>query len=301
MASEWFIQRGGSQTGPYSSQQLRQLANGGKLSPDDLIRKSDMKDWVAARTAKGLFSTTAATPTPSTSTAAAPATAETPEKEKPPSSSKAGRIALLIGVLLAAYFFRDSLPSRNRRARRANAVAVNQQGGQPTVAAAPAESDAPRKPPSLATGRPSSEAFIPWLREVRGVRFDTPPEGSSSVGTKFAALAPQPGTPCRLHIGSWQGNGGKVSVIIVEDESSKKIFSVLAGTPFSLSGNGSGEIGPLNEFVWHVLPECEVRHLIRDNLVAVSSGGMASKQFDKAGVSVTHSGREMRAVIAIDE
>jgi hypothetical protein len=87
----------------------------------------------------------------------------------------------------------------------------------------------------------------------------------------------------------------------VEDESSKKICSVLAGTPFSLSGNGSGEIGPLNEFVWHVLPECEVRHLIRDNLVAVSSGGMASKQFDKAGVSVTHSGREMRAVIAIDE
>ena len=55
MATEWFYARNGEKRGPVTVAGLRQLAASGQLLPTDLIWKQGMKQWAAARSAKGLF------------------------------------------------------------------------------------------------------------------------------------------------------------------------------------------------------------------------------------------------------
>jgi hypothetical protein len=57
MASAWFFQRNGKQSGPCSSEELKVLARTGNLSPEDSIWKEGMKEWQRAGDAKGLFPT----------------------------------------------------------------------------------------------------------------------------------------------------------------------------------------------------------------------------------------------------
>ncbi len=55
MSEEWHYSRGEELVGPVSPAQLRKLAASGQLSPDDLVWKEGMADWVQARKLKGLF------------------------------------------------------------------------------------------------------------------------------------------------------------------------------------------------------------------------------------------------------
>jgi len=55
MAQEWHYEKSGKTFGPISSSELREKANAGELLPSDLIWREGMKDWKAARSAKGLF------------------------------------------------------------------------------------------------------------------------------------------------------------------------------------------------------------------------------------------------------
>lgn len=54
MTDQWRIKRANKEYGPISSEQLRNLANTGKLRPTDLIR-SDKSDWRHADSISGLF------------------------------------------------------------------------------------------------------------------------------------------------------------------------------------------------------------------------------------------------------
>jgi hypothetical protein len=54
--TQWYIHRNGRQGGPFSSQQLKNLASRGDLDPSDHIWKDGMKDWAEASRLKGLFS-----------------------------------------------------------------------------------------------------------------------------------------------------------------------------------------------------------------------------------------------------
>lgn len=54
MAAEWFVHQNGRQAGPYSGAQLQQMADAGKLAPDDLVAKDGGKQWTPARQLKGL-------------------------------------------------------------------------------------------------------------------------------------------------------------------------------------------------------------------------------------------------------
>jgi len=57
--AEWYYSHGGqSVVGPCSSTQLRKLAAGGQLKPDDLVGKNRQVRLVQASTVKGLFATT---------------------------------------------------------------------------------------------------------------------------------------------------------------------------------------------------------------------------------------------------
>lgn len=55
MPNEWFIVRDGKEEGPVSSPDLKELAETGKLQPDDRVRRTDMKATVKASAVKGLF------------------------------------------------------------------------------------------------------------------------------------------------------------------------------------------------------------------------------------------------------
>jgi uncharacterized RDD family membrane protein YckC len=55
MAEEWYVGSNGQQSGPFTLQQLRQMAASGQLSKTDLIWKDGLANWVPCSSAKGLF------------------------------------------------------------------------------------------------------------------------------------------------------------------------------------------------------------------------------------------------------
>lgn len=55
MAQDWFVIHNGKETGPYTAQQLKQLAANGKLTAADPVRRLDMQAAIPASKIKGLF------------------------------------------------------------------------------------------------------------------------------------------------------------------------------------------------------------------------------------------------------
>jgi hypothetical protein len=76
MAEGWFCTRQGTESGPYTPAQLKQLADAGQLQPGDEVWKGGMTKRVPARAVKGLFAAAGQPPTRSPSATAAPAKQE---------------------------------------------------------------------------------------------------------------------------------------------------------------------------------------------------------------------------------
>jgi TM2 domain-containing membrane protein YozV len=55
VAQEWYYSTDGKAQGPLSLAELRDLAEGGRLLPDDLVWKDGMAEWAPADTVPGLF------------------------------------------------------------------------------------------------------------------------------------------------------------------------------------------------------------------------------------------------------
>ncbi len=55
MANEWYCNMSGDVSGPLTDAQLKELADGGYLSPDDPVRQTAEGSWVAAGRVNGLF------------------------------------------------------------------------------------------------------------------------------------------------------------------------------------------------------------------------------------------------------
>ena len=55
MAEQWYVGRSGRQSGPFSWQQLRQMAGMGQVSKSDLVWKDGMAGWSPASSIAGLF------------------------------------------------------------------------------------------------------------------------------------------------------------------------------------------------------------------------------------------------------
>jgi hypothetical protein len=71
-ATDWYFACDGQQSGPVSSNELKQVADTGKLKPDDLVWQEGMKEWIPARKVKGLFETKTAVAVPPPVSPAAP-------------------------------------------------------------------------------------------------------------------------------------------------------------------------------------------------------------------------------------
>lgn len=64
MASQWFYQVMGEQNGPVSSEELRNLAQRGTVTPNTPVRKAPDGVWVPAERVNGLFAISGKTPPP---------------------------------------------------------------------------------------------------------------------------------------------------------------------------------------------------------------------------------------------
>ena len=84
MANLWHCKRQDKQFGPFSDQQLKQLAASGKLQPSDMVQREGTDQWVPANRLKGLFPTAVAkplamgTPSPDTPPPLPPDDSDTP-------------------------------------------------------------------------------------------------------------------------------------------------------------------------------------------------------------------------------
>jgi hypothetical protein len=54
---QWYYARNDQQFGPVSAAELKQLAEAGRLSPDDLLWREGMEQWTTAVNLRGLFAT----------------------------------------------------------------------------------------------------------------------------------------------------------------------------------------------------------------------------------------------------
>jgi len=66
MATKWFYEKDGTQLGPVSSNELRQLADNGDLEPTDLVWREGAPEWRPANSVKGLVFPTSTTASPET-------------------------------------------------------------------------------------------------------------------------------------------------------------------------------------------------------------------------------------------
>jgi uncharacterized RDD family membrane protein YckC len=55
MADQWYVGRNGQKTGPYTTEQLRQLAAAGQLVSSDLLWKQGLEKWVPITEVRGLL------------------------------------------------------------------------------------------------------------------------------------------------------------------------------------------------------------------------------------------------------
>ncbi|MEX0677246.1 MAG: DUF4339 domain-containing protein [Pirellulales bacterium] len=91
---QWYYARNDQQFGPVSAVALKQLADSGELSPDDLLWREGMAEWATAINLRGLFTADAMANTPTaepSATLAQPAPPPVaPARTQPPAAAGPG-------------------------------------------------------------------------------------------------------------------------------------------------------------------------------------------------------------------
>lgn len=164
MANLWHYKRQGEQFGPFSDQQLKQLAVSGKLQPSDMVQQEGSAEWVPANRLKGLFPTSVASPLATD--------APLPESQSPlPPEDDSDEPPPIPNVIDAA----DEPPPIPATADSTDEP--------PPIPATAGSSDEP--PPIPVAADPSDEPPpIPWPTE-------SAPEHATLAGTTQAPLAPR--------------------------------------------------------------------------------------------------------------
>ncbi|MDO4857604.1 MAG: DUF4339 domain-containing protein [Thermoguttaceae bacterium] len=62
MAVQWYYKMAGKEIGPFTSQELKQLADEKRITPNDPVRRDTDKEWTLAKNVKGLFPAAGAIP-----------------------------------------------------------------------------------------------------------------------------------------------------------------------------------------------------------------------------------------------
>jgi len=88
MSTSWYIDKSGRELGPYSSNQMMELAAAGQLKSDDLVRRADQTTPVAARKIRGSFPEGQTRKSPRTTAASVSSENNRGERQQGPISSK---------------------------------------------------------------------------------------------------------------------------------------------------------------------------------------------------------------------
>jgi hypothetical protein len=93
---QWYYARNEQQFGPVSASELKQLADAGRLAPDDLLWREGMEQWATAVNLRGLFASEleADTPAPVQPTMNRPLLAPTAASAAQPARPVAQGVAL---------------------------------------------------------------------------------------------------------------------------------------------------------------------------------------------------------------
>lgn len=291
--AEWFVVRKGKEHGLFQDAQLKSLATSGKLKEEDQVRRSDQKSTVAAKTIGGLFG-------PALSLESPPA-APTPAPSPVTAAKKSGIGMKVVYFLMFCVIVSQVLKMIGLMTGDKNNQQVASKESPEKVAGG--ASVPVTDPQSLAIGRPQAAEFIAYLNKRHKFESSTPPNGIPTAGSAYASLAPDPSRPSRLHAAAKQDYDWKprLSLLAIEDAETGKLTSVILGIPFSLKSDDKNDIGPLDEIVSYILPECSVRGLIREQTAALISGGSATQTCGKAQLRMNYKRNEMQVFIAVEE
>jgi hypothetical protein len=292
--AEWFVVRKGKEHGPFQDAQLKSLATSGKLKEEDSVRRSDQKSTVTAKSIGGLFG-------PALSLESPPPAAPTPAPSPATAAKKSGIWMKVVYFLMFCVIVSQVLKMIGLMTGDKNNQQVASKESPEKVA--DGASVPVTDPQSLAIGRPQAAEFIAYLNKRHKFELSTPPNGIPTAGSAYANLAPDPSRPSRLYAAAKQDFDWKprLSLLAIEDTESGKLTSVILGIPFSLKPDDKKDIGPLDEIVSYILPECSVRGLMREQTAALISGGSATQTCGKAQVRMNYKRNEMQVFIAVEE
>lgn len=310
MAQDWFVVRDGKELGPFSSHQLKQMAADGKLTPDDLVRRGDMKASRKAGNVKGLFQSSASRSSPPD----LPEPQKTDDdqrafpKDRWRSLSKTGKIGVTAGggvlacmllccggLLIVGAIVEDSGKDRRNATGGAERGQASGQKGE----------SAQVKSLTLANGRVPRDVMIDYLKRSQSLVLNTPKEGSDPSGTPLDRFGEALGEKCRVHVGGREMFGQNVSVVLVETVKDNQIVAVVLGTPmdFSRSPSRGNELTSILSIVGDLLPEAEIRKMVGEERVRLAYGNTsAPKAYGKAAVSIGYnkSAKEFQVTIIAD-
>ena len=100
-----------------------------------------------------------------------------------------------------------------------------------------------------------------------------------------------------MHVDGKKGLSSEFSLIFAEADST--IVAAIIGTPFNPQqdvGNGNNLDGAATA-VNDVLPECNLRELVRTQTALILGGGTAAQNYGNAVVRVSLSNQELRIII----
>jgi hypothetical protein len=284
MAQEWYYEKANAKHGPIPASRLKELAMSGELRPTDLVWRTEMKDGQPAAKVKGLFDATASAIPPPLAQANMPAS-----KKKLILWTCAGGMAFMVmcsGILGTI----GAIGSKAKSAKKSSDIEEPQ---TKTL-----------KDLTVASGRVQIDDFIKYMKQKESLELSTPKEGSDIDGTPFEFLNKELKEPCRIHVGGRDARGQRVSAILVETTSDRKLAVAILGTPFDIAAGPrfGNDINSLSSFIKTMLPECNLREIFRKQNAKLALGSAATEVHGKATVSVVYDKgkKELRATIAID-
>jgi hypothetical protein len=167
MQYDWHYSRDGKRHGPITATQLKELATTGRLSPDDLVWRRDMKEWRNASTVKGLFPKNAGR-TSATSPPPLPQTVSSSDEAQGATPKKFLWGCLLFPVMIAL------LLSRVQRARDVELKAPAERQQKAATSSMSLDEKESEK-----NGGPLTEAYFPYKPGSQRIMM-----GAANVGDK---------------------------------------------------------------------------------------------------------------------
>jgi 3-keto-disaccharide hydrolase/uncharacterized protein DUF4339 len=308
LSQEWFYGKDGKQHGPFSRSKLDELATTGVISPNVLLWKSGMAEWVEASSVITSWPTPALNEPPPlpVTTARSPLHSQTDNQQQSSHWKKwaiavAGSIAALYGAYVAVDLTRSSLEVGRSRSHKTIGQTVPSSEGNDAVGPRNSQQSTPvvEKPdsiPSLAHGRVPMDTFLAYLRREHNLKVIT--EGQNVSGTPFEMYSVLAGGPCLMHV----LEGENISIFCFETVKDKQLAVMMAATTYDIDGSETSQrkaISKLSVLTRSILPDADIRKMIKNDTAQLAVGPGISERFGEAQFMLTFKDKSLRETIIV--